>query len=248
MYRFSSRLLRTLSLTLLPTLALFLAFSFTKPFVVEATQVPTFLGYVGQIPTAAPGDHLVGFGYPNGVRLDQQGNMYVVDGYHVQKFDPAGNFTFSFGEYGIGDGQFNFLDGGITTDPSGNVYVVDSNNNRIQKFDSNGNFLMKFGTYGSGDGQFDYPEGVAVATSGEIYVSDGNHRIQKFDASGNFLMKFGSYGSGDGQLNWPYGIFIDSFGVILVVDSYNNRIQKFDANGNFLMKFGSLGGGDGQFN
>ena len=37
-------------------------------------------------------------------------------------------------------------------DLSGNLYVVDSYNNRIQKFDSNGNFLMKFGTRGSGMG------------------------------------------------------------------------------------------------
>ena len=124
MYRFSSRLLRTLSYTLLPTLALFLAFSFTKPFVVEATSIPTFLGYVGQTPTAEPGDHLAGFGYPSGVVIDNQGNMYVVDEYHVQKFDSSGNFVFSFGGYGTGDGQFDWLDGGITTDTANNIYIL----------------------------------------------------------------------------------------------------------------------------
>ena len=109
MYHFSSRLLRTLSYTLLPALALFLAFSFTKPFVVEATSVPVFQGFVGQTPTAEPGDHLAGFGYPASVAIDQQGNMYVFDIFanHVKKFDSSGSFTLFFGGYGSGDGEFS---------------------------------------------------------------------------------------------------------------------------------------------
>ena len=51
---------------------------------------------------------------------------------------------------------------GIAVDSSGNVYVADSDNNRIQKFDSNGNFITKWGSNGSGDGQFNGPIGIAV--------------------------------------------------------------------------------------
>ncbi|QLH31923.1 MAG: hypothetical protein HWD62_05290 [Cyclobacteriaceae bacterium] len=40
---------------------------------------------------------------------------------------------------GNGDGQF-FFPLGIATDNSGNVYVTDTNNNRIQKFNSSGGF------------------------------------------------------------------------------------------------------------
>ena len=52
------------------------------------------------------------------------------------------------------------------------VYVADSSNNRIQKFDSNGNFITKWGTEGTGDGQFSNPDGIAVDSSGNVYVAD----------------------------------------------------------------------------
>ena len=45
--------------------------------------------------------------------------------------------------------------------------------------------ILMFGTNGSDDGQFDRPRGIAVDSSGDIYVADTeNHRIQKFDSNG----------------------------------------------------------------
>jgi len=42
-------------------------------------------------------------------------------------------------------------------------------------------FETAWGSQGSGNGQFDRPEGVAVDSSGNVYVADTyNHRIQKF--------------------------------------------------------------------
>ena len=65
-------------------------------------------------------------------------------------------------------------------------------------------FGFKFGTHGSGDGQFANPEGVAVDSTGKIYVSDSeNNRIQVFDNSGTFLFKFGTSGKGNGQFEFP---------------------------------------------
>jgi tripartite motif-containing protein 71 len=84
---------------------------------------------------------------------------------------------------GTDNGQF-YDSEGIAVDSSGNVYVADTNNNRIQKFDSNGRFLTTWGSKGSGNGQFDYPGDIAVDSSGNVYVDDINHdRVQKFNGN-----------------------------------------------------------------
>ena len=72
-----------------------------------------------------------------------------------------------------------------------------------------------FGSEGTGDGQFREPHGMAVDSSGNIYVADtGNHRIQVFDTKGRFIRQFGSRGSGNGQFDEPYGVAVDSSGNI----------------------------------
>jgi len=110
-------------------------------------------------------------------------------------------------------------------------------------------FVTKWGSYGSGDGQFERPYGVAVDSSGNVYVADCvNSRIQKFSSTGTFLSKWGSWGTGDGQFEYPYGVAVDSLGNVYVPDRNNNRIQKFNSDGTFLAKWGTPGSGDGQFN
>jgi tripartite motif-containing protein 71 len=92
------------------------------------------------------------------------------------------------GVYGKSNGQFS-NPGGIATDHSGDVYVVDGGNNRIQKFDSNGKFITKWGTNGTVDGQFSKPLGIATDNSGNVYVADNlNDRVQKFNSTGGFIL------------------------------------------------------------
>ena len=109
-------------------------------------------------------------------------------------------------------------------------------------------FVLKWGSRGDGDGQFDRPNGIAVDSSGNVYVADTwNHRIQKFSSSGVFLGKWGSFGTGSGNFNAPLGIAVDSSGNIYVLDSGNHRVQKFDSSMNSVAAWGSAGSGDGQF-
>ena len=176
-----------------------------------------FLDQFGQ-----DGSELGAFRRPQGIAVDNKGNIYVADteNHRIQRFDPA---TFKLNEklptvvwgsrcllrtgegcrdpdgggpLGFGDGQF---DGptDVVVDAAGNVYVVDSGNHRIQKFDSTGKFLGKWGTRGSGPGQFETPISIALDSTGRFaYVTDkGNHRVQKFDVSKSpvqFVTQWGS--------------------------------------------------------
>jgi len=99
----------------------------------------------------------------------------------------AGNST---GAYLDGTGtaaQFNGPSG-VAVDGVGNVYVADSNNNRIRKITAAGVVTTLAGSSGTGaylDGtgtaaKFNFPTGVAVDGSGNLYVADYyNHRIRK---------------------------------------------------------------------
>jgi DNA-binding beta-propeller fold protein YncE len=69
----------------------------------------------------------------------------------------------------------------MAVDADGNVYVIDSGNNRIQKFDASGNYRAQWGGNGTPGDAFNLPEDVAIGPDGSIYVADGgNNRILKF--------------------------------------------------------------------
>ncbi|HEY9407902.1 MAG TPA: PQQ-dependent sugar dehydrogenase [Nitrososphaera sp.] len=201
------------------------------------------------------------FNAPEGIALDQQGNVYVVDkdNDRIQKFSANGSFIGELGRHGVQNGTFKNPEG-IALDQQSNIYVVDTGNNRIEKFSSNfsgnfsanspnGTYLAEWGKYGvEPDSRFNAPEGIAVDRKGNVYVVDtGNNRIQKFSANGIFLGKFGSFGTNDASFDAPEGIAVDQLGNVYVVDTGNNRIQKFSGNGTFLGKFGSFGPGEDQF-
>jgi streptogramin lyase len=71
----------------------------------------------------------------------------------------------------------------VVVDSNGNMYVVLGQIHQVAKLDPYGNDIWRIGGFGNGDGQFNAPGGVAVDSSGKIYVADlGNHRIQVFEA------------------------------------------------------------------
>ncbi len=64
-----------------------------------------------------------------------KGRVYATDpeGYRVLVFDEEGKFVATFGEYGLDASSFA-LPIGVDIDAEGNIYVVDSGNNRVMKF------------------------------------------------------------------------------------------------------------------
>jgi len=88
-------------------------------------------------------------------------------------------FVTTWGTAGTSDGQFSYPNG-IATDSSGNVYVMESGNNRLQMFDSGGRFLSKWDNLNLGNGEgyrtdlgpLNHPIAVAVDRQGNVYMSD----------------------------------------------------------------------------
>ncbi len=171
----------------------------------------------------------------------------------VETRSPAGNsetiyppaFSFAFGGEGSGNGQFK-NPGGIATDAAGNLWVVDSSNDRIEKLSPSGTWIATYGKAGSGEVQFNEPRTLAINVStGYVYVADkGNNRIEVLSSSGTYVTSLGT--SGPGALKEPEGVTVDSSGDIYVTDTGHDRVVEFKPEGAFAAEFGTLGSGNGQ--
>lgn len=126
-----------------------------------------------------------------GIATDISDNIYVIDstakkGQVIKKFDKYGyQMPIQFGSIGSLDpGYFNNPTDLAVDNRNGDIYVVDSGNNRVQRFNAEGNYLSEFGQFGSGDGYFNTPWGIAIDKEGYVYISDPkNARVQKFSPS-----------------------------------------------------------------
>jgi len=135
------------------------------------------------------------------------------------------------------------------------IYVADSDNNRIQVLSLDGAPVFQFGSEGKESGQFKKPEGVAVNSNGVIYVADTqNNRIQIFSNDGIFLTAIGKYGtSEEGKKSAeivfqnPKAITINSQNLVHVLDSGNHRIQVFEEDGAVIGEIGGKGKSAGRF-
>ena len=80
---------------------------------------------------------------------------------------------------GLADGIYKVY----AVDASGNLSSESSNSVTVDTTMPAGTFLLKWGSSGTGDGQFLSLYGVAVDSSGNVYVADTNNsRIQKFSS------------------------------------------------------------------
>jgi sugar lactone lactonase YvrE len=74
---------------------------------------------------------------------------------------------------------------GVYVDGGGNVYVADTDNNRIQRWElgaTSGTTVAGGNGAGAGSNQLNYPSGVFLDGSGKIYVADqNNNRIQRIE-------------------------------------------------------------------
>ena len=144
---------------------------------------------------------------------------------------------------------------GVALDRYENLYVADAGNNMIRKIDTNGNVTTLAGSTNSGsqngqgtNARFSGPSGVAVDTTGNLYVADqNNNMIRKIDTNGNVITLAGNnaitnaqgwsggYADGIGtnaRFSGPSGVAVDGSGNVYVADQDNNMIRKIDTNGN----------------
>ena len=182
---------------------------------------------------------------PNGVAVDGVGNVYIVDtwNHQVRRVDASGTIATVAGT-GVqgysGDGgpavsaTLNFPHG-VAVDGLGNLYVADSQNDRVRRIDAFGTITTIAGDSGTLSG----PHGVAFDGVGNIYIVDTwNHQVRRVDASGTITTVAGSWWGfgGDGGpaesalFNSPRGLAVDTLGYLYIADTENDRIRRVRLN------------------
>lgn len=114
-----------------------------------------------------------------------------------------------------------------------------------------GKVIQKIGNRGRGLGNFDFPNGVAVGSKGEIYISDLNNlRIQALDKNGELMWFVGeppkSLMAEDRRFGLPAGIAIDEKERLLLVDAFHHSLRILTNKGKELVEFGEMGHKEGE--
>jgi DNA-binding beta-propeller fold protein YncE len=182
----------------------------------------------------------------------QTGDVYVSDRLRedVEVYDENGKYLRAFKPKGrLGRGA-NPL--GLAFGPEDDLYMTDVNgerrSHRVLVFGDSERPLRKIGARGA----FWFPNGLAVASSGDVYIADSNDgRLAIFDPAGKLVSSI-QRGVGDGDLGLPRGVAIHD-DKLYVVDTTAHVVKLYDISGkateppSYVGSFGVEGFEDGAF-
>ena len=192
------------------------------------------------------------FDSPSSIVMNSSGDFFVSDSFNhtIRKITSGGVVTTFAGTAGA-SGSTNATGAaarfrfplGLAIDSSDNLYVIDQGNHTLRKITSAGVVTTLAGSpgiAGSTDGTgssalFDTPYGVAVDSSGNVYVTDYfNHTVRKVTSTGVVTTIAGNAGvagstdgaSLDARFAAPAGIAINGSGHLIIVDHVNSTIRR----------------------
>jgi trimeric autotransporter adhesin len=216
---------------------------------------------------------------PSSVAVTSSGTYYINDSFNfvIRRVDGStgtittyagqgGSFSFC-GDNGPAINACFFLPEGLALDKSGDLFIADSENDRVRRVDVNTQIITTVAGNGglgfSGDGAaattaaLNLPGGVVVDESGNLLIADvGNNRIREVSAYNQIIRTIAGGGTGgDGgpalraTSTDPFGVTADATGNVYFADAASNRIRKVELSSGIIKTVAGNGfanfGGDG---
>jgi sugar lactone lactonase YvrE len=230
--------------------------NFTIRQITPAGVVTTLAGSPGMRGGTDGAGSAARFSSPEGMAVDSAGSIYVADGdaSTIRKITPSGvvsTFAGSFFKFGSLNGtgsaaRFN-IPNDVAVDSSNNVYVADTNDCTIRKISPAAAVTTLAGlaspghTNGTGSAaRFDFPQGVAVDSTGKIYVVDtlesAIRKITPTAVVSTFAGLPGTTGYVDAtgtaaRFAFPNWLTVDASDNVYVGDTSNRVVRKITPNG-----------------
>jgi sugar lactone lactonase YvrE len=206
-------------------------------------ETPSGSGYTQSTLNETDNAPLSGQPIPGGVAVDGAGNLYFTNSWNnntygnsiiaVQYYNGSVYMTQPLAypqlENGLSGPQ------GLSADPSGNIYVADTGNNRVVEemylsgvtYDTPAGYALQLVVASGLSG----PQAVATDAGGNVYIADtGNNRILLETPAGS-----GSFTQSvlfDNGLSAPAGVTVDAFGNVFISDTGNKRVLRETVSGN----------------
>ena len=211
-------------------------------------------GFISRVVSLGPTTNTGLYKTPaGGLAVADDGTLYIADrlGNRVWKIangrksvyagTGVGHFS---GEGGAAEGAELYWPTGLALDTQGNLFIADTQNNRIRKVDRFGIITTVAGSAGGdgGDGgpalqaRLSLPFGVAVAADGTLVIADtGNNRLREVTPWHEMLALAGTKRSGfsgdnlpaiAATLSEPQAVAFDRSGNLFVADTGNHRVRE----------------------
>jgi len=204
--------------------------------------------------------------FPAEIAFDSNGTLYIAEKENhvirqvtangtISTFAGTGIYSFS-GDNGPARSATLFHPEGVAVDASNNVYIADSDNNRLRRV-TNGTIRTIAGTGAnrfSGDGGkptgavLNTPWALAIGTNGSLVTADSgaravrqilNNTITTIAGSGN--VGFTGDGGPAVQATFvqPQGVVVEPGGTVLVSDTLGQTIRRIGLDGNITLVGGN---------
>jgi DNA-binding beta-propeller fold protein YncE len=177
---------------------------------------------------------------PGSMTADHEGNIYVIDRDHAQKyfvrvFDQHGDHVRDFGKGSLSDAQ------GIAVDAEGQVYIACCQANGVKIFDKHGLYMTVIAGWTQDvymHAKLNCPQQVALSHDGNLFVTncDGRSNTQSvvvLNKNGSFVRMI-SHSPSHGSLHGIQGLAVSASGHLYVSSSALKQILVYCPKGNHV--------------